>query len=170
MPRDATDANSEVSCALRVVARSADGRKHVVSERMGFTFRWRATTHSSVTVALVPVDGRATHWRYERVITREVFDGIKAEQTLTLRDAVGLAETCARALSEDGDGRLCVLSCESDGRARLEIVEDGGHRLVSVLELPFVAMGEEAVRREVSEEYASMQRELGAYRRKFGSL
>ena len=55
-------------------------------------------------------------------------------------------------------------------RLVLEIVEDGGHRLVSVLEMPFEAMDERELRERVSEEFGAMRARLAAYERKFGAL
>jgi len=164
----------ETTCALRVRGRAADGSKHVVCEEAEFTFTVECADADAVRCALAPRNGLATHARWVCALDASTFAALRREQSLSLERAVDLAETCAAKLTrarEANDGRtLCVLACESDGRARLEIVEDGGHRLVSVLEMPFVAMDDAETRRLVSEEYESMRRRLLEYERRFGVL
>jgi hypothetical protein len=177
---------SEMKCMtvrVQVRAYAANGTAHRVSEKAPFEFRWLtndngqsaegALASASARCELRPVDGACAFTRYACDLTPSAFEALRRAQSLTLRNARECAETCARALARataEPDRCLAVLVCSHDGSARLEIVEDGGHRLVTVLELPFHHVGEDEIRASVAEEYGEMKRRLAAYAAKFGEI
>ena len=167
-----TRATTVVSLDVRGYA--ADGSTHRVCSRASFEYAHESDGRGGARVELTPSDGRATCTRYVCALTPETFANMREKQSLTLSSPMECAETCARALrratTESPETTLAVLACEHAGRARLEIVEDGGHRLVSVLEMPFEAMDERELRERVSEEFGAMRARLAAYERKFGAL
>jgi len=122
---------------------------------------------------LIPSDGRATFTRYRCALSAEAFEEARKAQSLTIDDAWACAMVCERALREAREAperALAVLACRHDGNATLEIVEDGGHRLSSVLELEFAHVEEDVVREEVAMEYFAMKEKLARYEKQFGAL
>ena len=169
-------ATSRVARAtLDVRGYAADGSAHRVSARASFEYAYETReddANATVRVLLTPSDGRATFARYACALTRERFETMRREQSLTLRTARECAETCGRALERATRGEgLAVLACDAkSGKARLEIVEEYANRLVSVMEMEFEMMDDVEVRARVSEEYGRMKRTLAAYEAKFGRL
>jgi hypothetical protein len=169
-------ATSRVARAtLDVRGYAADGSAHRVSARASFEYAYETReddANATVRVMLTPSDGRATFARYACALTRERFETMRREQSLTLRTARECAETCGRALEKAARGEgLAVLACDAkSGKARLEIVEEYANRLVSVMEMEFEMMDDVEVRARVSEEYGRMKRTLAAYEAKFGRL
>lgn len=178
--------STDVKCMtvrVQVRAYASNGTAHRVSESAPFEFRWLTTSDngqsaegtlaSTARCELRPVEGACAFTRYACDLTPSVFETLRKAQSLTLRNARECAETCARALARataEPDRCLAVLVCSHDGSARLEIVEDGGHRLVTVLELPFYHVGEDEIRASVANEYGEMKRRLAAYVAKFGEI
>lgn len=183
--------STDVKCMtvrVQVRAYASNGTAHRVSENAPFEFRWVTTSDNGQSTAgtasasasastarceLRPVDGTCAFTRYACDLTPSAFETLRRAQSLTLRNARECAETCARALARataEPDRCLAVLVCSHDGSARLEIVEDGGHRLVTVLELPFYHIGEDEIRASVANEYGEMKRRLAAYVAKFGEI
>jgi len=160
--------------SLEVRGYAADGTAHRVCSCASFEYAYASDGAGGARVELTPSDARAAFTRYVCALTPETFAEMRETQSLTLSSAMECAETCARALrratTESPETTLAVLACEHSGRARLEIVEDGGHRLVSVLEMPFEHMDEREVRSRVAEEFGAMQARLAAYERRFGAL
>ena len=156
---------------------AVDGKSVVIARAMPFELviarardgegRARAMVH------LTPHDGRSTFTRYRCALSAQAFEELRAAQSLTVEDAWACAEVCEKALKaapEGPDRAFAGLVCHHGGGARLEIVEDGGHRLMSVLELDFVQVDDATVRDEVAREYGMMKVKLAEYERRFGVL
>ena len=150
-----TRATTVVSLDVRGYA--ADGSTHVLAHVVQYAHE--SDGRGGARVELTPSDGRTTFTRYVCALTPETFANMREKQSLTLSSPMECGDV--REGAEKGDDgipetTLAVLACEH-GEERLEIVEDGGHRLVSVLEMPFEAMDERELRERVSEEFGAMR-------------